>query len=83
MHVGAWITIADTGMGFLPKMRKHLFEPFHTSKEVTGTGLGLWISKGIVDKHQGRMHRKSRLKEEASALHGTVFSMWLPLEAQA
>ena len=49
----------------------------------TGTGLGLWISKGIVDKHQGRMHMKSRLKEEASALHGTVFSMWLPLEAQA
>ena len=80
---GARITIADTGMGFLPKMRKHLFEPFHTSKEVTGTGLGLWISKGIVDKHQGRMHMKSRLKEEASALHGTVFSMWLPLAAQA
>ena len=32
VHVGAWITIADIGMGFLPKMRKQLFEPFHTSK---------------------------------------------------
>ena len=70
---GVRITIADTGTGFLPKMRKTLFEPFHTSKEVTGTGLGLWISKGIVDKHYGRMHMKSRMGA------GTVFSIWLPL----
>ena len=70
---GVRITIADTGIGFLPKMRKTLFEPFHTSKEVTGTGLGLWISKGIVDKHKGRMHMRSKMGR------GTVFSLWLPL----
>ncbi len=71
---GVRITIGDTGTGFLPKMRKTLFEPFHTSKEVTGTGLGLWISKGIIDKHSGRMQMRSRMGS------GTVFSLWLPLQ---
>ncbi len=70
---GVRITIGDTGTGFLPKMRKTLFEPFHTSKEVSGTGLGLWISKGIIDKHLGRMQMRSRMGA------GTVFSLWLPL----
>ena len=69
---GVRITIADTGTGFLPKMRKTLFEPFHTSKEMTGTGLGLWISKGIIDKHRGKMHMRSRMGA------GTVFAVWLP-----
>ena len=69
---GVRVTVADTGTGFLPKMRKTLFEPFHTSKEVTGTGLGLWISKGIIDKHRGRIQLKSRMGA------GTVFSIWLP-----
>ncbi len=76
---GVRISVADTGTGFLPHIRKHLFEPFHTSKEVTGTGLGLWISKGIVDKHGGRMVMKSRWEEHSPERHGTMFSMWLPL----
>jgi PAS domain S-box-containing protein len=79
---GARITVADTGTGFLPKMRKHLFEPFHTSKEVTGTGLGLWISKGIIDKHRGRIKMKSRLEEHSPKFHGTLFSLWLPLDLE-
>ena len=77
---GVRITIADTGTGFLPKMRKHLFEPFHTSKEVIGTGLGLWISKGIVDTHRGRLRMRSRVREGRARGHGTVFSMWLPMK---
>ena len=87
---GVRITIADTGTGFLPRIRKHLFEPFHTSKDATGTGLGLWISKGIIDKHQGRMHLRSRLLDERQPgasewvsqppSHGTVFALWLPLQ---
>ena len=76
---GVRISVADTGTGFLPHIRKHLFEPFHTSKEVTGTGLGLWISKGIVDKHGGRMVMKSRWEQHSPERHGTMFSMWLPL----
>jgi PAS domain S-box-containing protein len=80
---GLRISVADTGTGFLPKMRKHLFEPFHTSKEITGTGLGLWISKGIVEKHQGRIKMRSRHEENYPDTHGTLFSLWLPLTAEA
>lgn len=78
---GARITIADTGTGFLPSMREHLFEPFHTSKQVTGTGLGLWISKGIVDNHGGTLRMRTRLQDESEPDrgHGTVFQLWLPL----
>ena len=75
-EAGVRITVADTGAGFLPHMRDHLFEPFHTSKEITGTGLGLWISKGIMDKHRGTIAMRSR------SGHGTVFSLWLPLVAE-
>ena len=71
---GVRVSVADTGTGFHPKMRGHVFEPFHTTKDVTGTGLGLWITKGIIDKHHGRIHMRSR--EGA----GTVFSIWLPLQ---
>ena len=77
---GARVTIADTGTGFLPRNREHLFEPFYTSKEITGTGLGLWISKGIVDKHAGHLAMRSRLEEADERPHGTVFSLWLPVE---
>ena len=70
---GVRVTVADTGTGFLPAMRGHLFEPFHTTKEITGTGLGLWISKGIIDKHHGRIQMRSVEGK------GTVFSIWLPL----
>jgi PAS domain S-box-containing protein len=83
-EAGVRITVADTGTGFLPGMREHLFEPFYTSKEVTGTGLGLWISKGIMDKHRGRMGMRSRLRVPgATHGHGTVFSLWLPIVAAA
>ncbi len=77
---GLRLTIADTGTGFLPGMRAHLFEPFHTSKDITGTGLGLWISKGIIDKHSGTIRMRSRVPDAATdSRHGTVFSLWLPL----
>ena len=76
---GVRLTVADTGTGFLPKMREHLYEPFHTSKEVTGTGLGLWISKGIMDKHAGSIRMRSRFEDGSTLSHGTVFSLWLPL----
>jgi signal transduction histidine kinase len=47
------IAITDTGSGISAANRKHLFEPFFTTKEDVGTGLGLWVSKGIVEKHGG------------------------------
>ena len=75
---GIRITIADTGEGISPHILQHLFEPFYTTKELTGTGLGLWVSKGIIDKHGGKICVRTR----SSDSHGTVFSLWLPLEAK-
>ncbi len=82
-EAGVRITLADTGSGFLDRMRKHLFEPFHTSKDVTGTGLGLWISKGIMDKHRGSIRMRSRLEDDRGGSHGTVFTLWLPIVAES
>jgi signal transduction histidine kinase len=73
---GVRITVADTGEGISPEIRTRLFEPFQTTKEMTGTGLGLWVSKGIVEKHGGRIQTRSRRGEG----HGTVFAVWLPVE---
>jgi PAS domain S-box-containing protein len=73
---GIRLTVADTGEGIGPEMKSHLYEPFHTTKELTGTGLGLWVSKGIVEKHGGRIRTKTRRGEG----HGTVFTVWFPVE---
>ena len=73
---GVRITIADTGEGVSAHILAHLFEPFYTTKELTGTGLGLWVSKGIVDKHDGKI----AVRTCTGASHGTVFSLWLPLD---
>jgi signal transduction histidine kinase len=72
---GVRFTIADTGEGIRPEIRAHLFEPFQTTKEMTGTGLGLWVSKGIVEKHGGYI----RMRTRRGRGHGTVFTVWLPV----
>ena len=72
---GARITIADTGHGMTEEIRRHIFEPFYTTKGINGTGLGLWISHGIVQKHQGTLSVRSTTD---SIRHGTAFSLFLP-----
>ena len=71
------ITIADTGHGMSPTILKRIFEPFYTTKDLNGTGLGLWISAGIVDRHHGRMSVRS---SEHPIHHGTIFSLILPID---
>jgi signal transduction histidine kinase len=73
---GVRLTVADTGEGISPGIAARLFEPFQTTKELTGTGLGLWVSKGIVEKHGGHIVTKTR----RGKIHGTVFAVWLPLD---
>ena len=76
---GIRITVADTGSG-IPRDRMHqIFEPFYTTKKDTGTGLGLWVSRGIVQKHGGTIRVRSRADGPAT---GTVFSIFLPHEHQ-
>jgi len=71
---GVRITIADTGHGMTEEVRARIFEPFYTTKGINGTGLGLWISQGIVEKHHGLLQVRSSLKQRS----GTVFSLFLP-----
>jgi PAS domain S-box-containing protein len=78
-HVrGVKITIADSGSGISPQHKQNLFQPFFTTKADVGTGLGLWITRGIIEKHGGFIRVKSRVGEN----HGTTFSIFLPFEAK-
>ncbi len=75
-RAGIRITVADTGEGIHPDMAGRLFELFQTTKEKSGTGLGLWVSRGIIEKHGGLIRARSRRGEKS----GTVFAIWLPLD---
>jgi PAS domain S-box-containing protein len=66
------ITVSDTGCGISAANRKHLFEPFFTTKADVGTGLGLWVSKGIVEKHGGL------ILVDKEGEKGTTFRVRLP-----
>jgi signal transduction histidine kinase len=79
-RMGVRVTVADTGEGIRAEMLPRLFEPFQTTKELTGTGLGLWVSKGIVEKHDGRILVQTRREGDC---HGTVFAVWLPVKGAA
>jgi PAS domain S-box-containing protein len=74
-HHGVRVTVLDTGSGIETKHRKSIFQPFFSTKTDVGTGLGLWITRGIVEKHHGAIRMKSRTGEDK---HGTVFSIFLP-----
>jgi PAS domain S-box-containing protein len=72
---GVQITIADNGAGIPPENMQRIFEPFFSTKETKGTGLGLWVSQGIVQKHGGHIRvRSSRHSDH----HGTCFAIFLP-----
>ncbi len=77
---GVQIVIADRGPGIAREHRSKLFEPFFTTKEDRGTGLGLWVAQGIVQKHGGTL--RVRTSTDA-ARHGTVFSIFLPYRVAA
>jgi PAS domain S-box-containing protein len=72
---GVRITVADNGSGIPRDNLRQIFEPFYTTKKDTGTGLGLWVSRGIVQKHGGSIRVRSRTDGRAT---GTVFSIFLP-----
>ena len=71
------LTVRDDGAGIPEDVLQKLFEPFMTTKEVgKGVGLGLAISKGIVDRHGGK------IEVESKAGHGTTFRIILPVDAR-
>jgi PAS domain S-box-containing protein len=75
---GVRIMVADDGEGIPASTAARIFEPFFTTKAEKGTGLGLWVSKGIVQKHEGSIRMRTSTRPEQS---GTVFSIFLPTTA--
>ena len=71
------VAVADNGSGITEERRRRLFEPFFTSKPGRGTGLGLWVSEGIVRKHGGQIRVTSSTRPGHS---GTVFTVLLPAD---
>lgn len=74
---GLVLTVADTGPGMTQETLKRVFEPFFTTKGAGGTGLGLWISCEIVNRHGGSLRVRSGQHPGAS---GTVLALFLPFE---
>lgn len=72
---GVSISITDTGGGIHPEDAKQLFQPFFSTKSTKGTGLGLWISKGIVQKYDGRISFRSYRHKDGGI---TCFQVFLP-----
>ena len=68
------LSVADNGMGINPKNRQRLFEPFHSTKGLKGTGLGLVVTKKVVDEHGGS------IEVESTKGQGTTFTIQLPLQ---
>ncbi|HEX5283507.1 MAG TPA: ATP-binding protein [Bryocella sp.] len=71
---GVCCVIADRGIGIPPEVRERLFSPFITSKQSLGTGLGLWVTRGIIEKHGGTIAYRTRTEPPS----GTVFRVFLP-----
>lgn len=72
---GTYVSILDNGIGISADQTKHLFEPFFTTKSTKGTGLGLWISKGIVQKYEGSLRCRSLSLGDGKA---TCFNVFIP-----
>jgi signal transduction histidine kinase len=67
------VHVRDTGCGIPPQNLAHIFEPLFTTKGERGTGIGLSVSRKIVENHNGRLSVQSEVGK------GTVFSIALPI----
>lgn len=75
---GVMLTVADTGMGMPINIRPRIFEAFFTTKGIGGTGLGLWISAEIIERHRGIIKVRSSQRDNS---HGTTASVFLPFKS--
>jgi PAS domain S-box-containing protein len=72
---GVRVSFLDNGSGITPEHRRKIFEPFFTTKKDVGTGLGLWLTLGLVEKHQGSLRVRSGSIPNKT---WTAFSVFLP-----
>lgn len=73
----ATLEVADTGVGMDEETKQKCFEPFFTTKAETGSGLGLSMVYGIVQRHEGKIEVESELGK------GTLFRIWFPVRKEA
>lgn len=71
---GGFVSVADSGPGISASDRERLFDPFFTTKTTDGTGLGLWVSLGIVQRYGGSIDL------DCPPTGGSAFTVWLPNE---
>jgi len=77
---GVMVEVTDSGPGIPQQAEQNLFQPFFTTKGEDGTGLGLWVSKGIVQKHGGTIRIANSHDEE---LRGACVRVYLPARTLA
>jgi PAS domain S-box-containing protein len=76
---GVRISVADYGSGIAAENKSRIFDPFFTTKVTVGTGLGLWITKELLERKGGAI----RFRSSTSNRSGTVMSIFLPQELPA
>lgn len=76
------IVIEDNGPGIAPEHRDHIFEPFFTTKKDVGTGLGLWVTKEIIERHSGTVEVHCVTADEATGATGTTFTVTIPVRPE-
>jgi signal transduction histidine kinase len=77
---GVFLTVADDGPGMSRETALRVFEPFFTTKGFSGTGLGLWVSQEILQRHRGLLVLRSSQRPKRS---GTIVRIFLPFAAAA
>ncbi|GAC1419477.1 MAG: hypothetical protein NVSMB62_12210 [Acidobacteriaceae bacterium] len=75
---GVRFTIGDTACGMSPVTLKRMRDPFFTTKDGTGTGLGMWVVSELIEKHKGTVAVRSSMDARH---HGTVLSLFIPFAA--
>lgn len=77
-HNEVMLTVSDNGLGISPEHSDKIFNPFFTTKQGTGNGLGLPLSKKIIDRHSGKIRMRSSI---LPTRRGTTFTISLPIAA--
>lgn len=72
---GVRIIVSDSGGGIPATVRARIFEAFYTTKELKGSGIGLWLTSEVIAKHGGRIRVRSRTE---GPRRGTIFDVFLP-----
>jgi len=77
---GVMVRVVDDGVGIPEQFQSRLFSPFVSTKEDNGTGLGLWVSRSIMEKHGGSIRLSSNGGPDT---RGTTVSIFVPFKVKS